>query len=223
MAMREEPLGRAFDPATSGQINQATKVPKPKILTKTEWGGGEASTTLLRSHFPVFITLHHTGDNKPLTREKDPKQHLRNIQQWGWRDKKWADLPYHYLIDLDGNIYEGRDPLKVGDTNTKYDPAGHFLISVIGNYMVQAPNENQLKAIADLFAYACDYYNISPATLRGHRDVVSGTSCPGKFLYPYVTSGMLEGEIRRRLQSAYGINAEDAPTTTPARTPSPAK
>jgi hypothetical protein len=169
MALRNQPMGRSFDENTSGKINPAPRVPKPRILTKAEWGGGEGTTTLMRSHFPTSITLHHTGDAKPLTHDVDPAKLLRAIQQWGWRDKHWPDLPYHYLIDLDGNIYQGRDPLKVGDTSTTYDPTGHLLVSVIGNYMLQAPNEKQLESIIDLFAYLCDLYNINPETLRGHQ------------------------------------------------------
>jgi hypothetical protein len=37
-------------------------------------------------------------------------------------------------MDLDGGIYEGRDYHYMGETNTSYDPGGHFLISIIGNY-----------------------------------------------------------------------------------------
>jgi hypothetical protein len=31
----------------------------------------------------------------------------------------------------------------------------------------------------------------------------ASTACPGKFLYPYVASGFLEGEIRKRIRKAY--------------------
>lgn len=195
-------IGRTFDPSTSGTINPSPRVPKPRIISKKEWGGSE-STGTIRAHFPVRLTLHHVGTARPLTPEDDPTEKLKGIQIWGWTDKGWPDLPYHFLIDLDGNIYEGRDVMKVGDTNTKYDPAGHFLVSVIGNYDLQAPNEKQLAAIADLMAWGSDYFNIDPSTIASHRDYVPSTLCPGRYLYPYVYSGFLQGEVRRRLAEAY--------------------
>ena len=130
---------------------------------------------------------HHEGSPRPLTPDRDPKEILRNLQKYGWREKNWPDLPYHLLIDLEGNIYEGRDIMKVGDTNTAYNPAGKLLIVVMGNTNVQAPNEKQLDSMTKLLAWASDYYNIDPATIRGHMEYTS-TACPGKYLYPFSSS-----------------------------------
>lgn len=201
MALKKTAMGREFTEATSGTINQNARVAKPKIISKTEWGGGESSGTM-RSHFPVSLTIHHEGSPRPLTPDRDPKQILRNLQQYGWSQKNWPDLPYHLLVDLDGNIYEGRDIMKVGDTNTAYNPAGKLLIVVMGNTNVQAPNEKQLDSMTKLLAWASDYYNIDPATIRGHMEYTS-TACPGKYLYPFVVSGFLEGETRRIIKEAY--------------------
>jgi hypothetical protein len=44
------------------------------------------------------------------------------LQDWSRNTRKWLDIPYHYIIDLDDRIYEGRD------TNTEYDSAGQALI-----------------------------------------------------------------------------------------------
>jgi len=215
MAKRGLEIGRTFAPSTSGTLNPAPRVPTPAIIAKAEWGGGESSGTM-RSHFPVQLTLHHVASGKPITPENDPAKDLQNLQKWGWRDKGWPDLPYHFLIDLDGRIYEGRDPRKAGDTNTKYEPAGKLLISMMGNFELQAPNVKQLTAIADLMAWGSDYYNIPPETIRGHMEFIP-TGCPGKYLYPFVVSGFLEGEVRERLKKAYSPEpaAGDAATTKP--------
>lgn len=201
-------MGRTFDPSTSGTINSNARVAKPKIITKTEWGGKESSGTM-KSHFPTHLTVHHEGSPKPLTSDRDPKQILRNLQIYGWTQKNWPDLPYHYLIDLDGNVYEGRDAMKVGDTNTAYDPSGKLLVTMMGNTGIQAPNRAQLDAMVNLMAWAADYYNIDPGTIKGHMEYTS-TACPGKYLYPFVASGFFEGEVRRRIAEAYGkANRED--------------
>lgn len=220
LALRGLKLGRSYDAGAGGRINPSPRVPKPRIITKTEWGGLESSGTM-RSHFPERLTLHHVATAKPLTPQDDPTTKLLAIQKWGNREKGWADLPYHFLIDLEGKIYEGRDVMKVGDTSTKYDPAGHFLVSMIGNYELQAPNEKQLAAIADLMAWGSDYFNIDPSTIAGHRDHVAGTQCPGRFVYPYVTSGFLEGEVRRRISTAYAPGDEGEIQTDSALTSPP--
>lgn len=201
MALKNINMGRIFGPDTSGTINDKPKVPKPKIISKSEWGGGESSGTM-NSHFPISLTVHHEGSPKPLTADEDPKILLQKLQKYGWSQKAWPDLPYHFLIDLQGNIYAGRDPMKVGDTNTAYNPAGKLLITMMGNTEIQAPNEAQLNAMVNLMAWAADYYNIDPATIKGHMDYTE-TACPGKYLYPYVSSGFLEGEVRQRISEAY--------------------
>lgn len=202
MALRKMDLGRVFDATTSGVINASPRVKKPPIVTRAEWGGGPSSGTEHR-HFPSRLTIHHEGSPKPLTPDQDPSKLLRNLQVWGWNEKKWPDVPYHFLIDLDGNIYEGRDPLKAGDTNTTYDPTGHLLVTAMGNYELQAPTQKQIDAFCDLIAWACDYYGIDPSTIAGHMDYVRYTDCPGRYLYPYVSSGFIEGEVRKRIRDAY--------------------
>lgn len=215
--MRNVAFGRTFDDSTSGTINPSPRVPKPKIISKAEWGGGESSGTM-KSHFPVRLTFHHEGSPKPLTPGEDPKRLLQNLQKYGWAQKNWPDIPYHFLIDLDGNIYEARNVLKVGDTNTKYDPAGHLLISVMGNYERQAANEKQLMAICDLMAWASDYFNINPESLRGHQEYAD-TDCPGKYLYPFVVSGFFEGEVRKRIHDAYAGGESGSAGTVAAKKP----
>lgn len=201
MALATKAMGREFGAQTSGTINKNPRVAKPAIISKTEWGGGESSGTM-RSHFPVSLTIHHEGSPRPLTPDRDPKLILRNLQAYGWREKNWPDLPYHYLIDLEGNIYEGRDVMKVGDTNTAYNPAGKVLVTLMGNTDIQAPTTAQLDSMVAVLAWASDYFNIDPGTIRGHMEYTS-TACPGKYLYPFVASGYLEGQVRSAIAKAY--------------------
>ena len=119
-----------------------------RVIPVAEWGGSAMSAesvAVAKKHTPQWITLHHGG--VAFLRDKDPKQYLRNLQSWSRGTRKWADIPYHYLIDLDGNVYEGRDVNYAGDTNTEYDPTGHALIVVLGNFGEVDPNPAQLSAV----------------------------------------------------------------------------
>ena len=113
------------------------------MVAASERAGG-AELRLRIPHRITHITLHHTGSAEPLRPDDDPVQKLRGLQSWGASDRNWWDVPYHFLIDLDGNVYEGRDWRFAGETNTTYDPAGHFLITVIGNYERQQPTPAQI-------------------------------------------------------------------------------
>jgi hypothetical protein len=144
------------------------------------------------------ITLHHEGSAKPLLPGDDPVRLLRNLQSWSASDRNWWDVPYHYLLDLDGNIYEGRDWHYMGETNTTYDPSGHFLISVIGNYNLQEPTPKQLDAIANLMAWAVAEFDVPLDSIKGHYQYAD-TGCPGKNLRKYLEDGTLRRIVEARL------------------------
>ena len=87
----------------------------------------------------------------------------------------------------------------VGDTATEYDPTGHALITVMGNYEIQEINEAQLAAVVDLASWLCYEYSIPPWLIKGHRDYAA-TACPGANLYLYLTNGYIVSAVEERLR-----------------------
>jgi hypothetical protein len=168
-----------------------------KIVSVQAWGGSPASDSLARKHTIRYITLHHGGE--PFPKEKDPLQYLRALQDWSRREKHWIDIPYHYVIDLDGKIYQGRTIEYAGDTNTEYDPAGHALICVVGNYEEMSPSENQLAAVVKLMSMLAEKYHVSPGAIKGHLDYSKMTVCPGKNLYTYLSNGYFRNMVELNL------------------------
>ena len=169
----------------------------PQIANATTAGG--ADMRLRIPHRITHVTLHHTGDARPLMPSDDPAQKLRNLQSWGARDRNWWDLPYHFLMDLEGHIYEGRDYHFMGETNTAYDPGGHFLISIIGNYAQQEPTPAQLNAIADLMAWAVREFDVPIERIGGHYNYAQ-TDCPGTHLKKYLEDGTFKRMVQQRLR-----------------------
>lgn len=166
-----------------------------EIMTAQQWGGTSAIDSLAKKHTITHITLHHQGE--PFPKGKDPIQYLRNLQSWSRREKKWIDIPYHYIIDLDGKIYEGRNINYAGDTNTEYDPTGHALIEVVGNFEEVEPNQEQLDATVRMMAFLSKTYNVPVDSIRSHRDYSSKTVCPGKNLYQYVVNGYFHDKVSK--------------------------
>ncbi len=158
-------------------------------------------------HTIDMITLHHSGDPEPVTAEDDPVKKLQKLLEWGKREKNWWDVPYHFLIFVDGTIYEGRDYAYIGETNTTYNPTGHLLINVMGNYELQEASEIQLKAITDLMAWAVQEFDVSLNKIKGHCDYAE-TACPGKNLKSHLKNGTFVHGIKQRLETKRHTNGD---------------
>lgn len=170
-----------------------------KVVAMQAWGGTPADATKGRAHEIRHITLHHGGT--AFSRDKDVAQHLRNLQSWSRREKGWIDIPYHYVIDLDGRTHEARDIRFAGDTNTEYDPAGHALIMVLGNYEEVEPTPAQLAAVADTMAMLARRFRLGVEAIGSHKDHSRQTVCPGKNLYRYLQDGSLVAAVKARLNA----------------------
>ncbi len=160
----------------------------PKEVAGSDKANG-AEYRLRVRHDIDKLTLHHSATTH--TAEQNLGEKLQKMQAWGENDRNWFDIPYHFMIDIDGSILEARNYRYVGDTNTRYDPRGHFLINCFGNYSEAEPNIEQLKSIAGLMAWATAEFSIEPLKIYGHRDLAT-TSCPGDNLYKYIEDGTLK-------------------------------
>jgi hypothetical protein len=154
-----------------------------------------------KAHVPTRLTIHHAG--VPFGRDKDPVAHLINLQKWSRGTRGWADIPYHLVIDLDGKVYQARDLMLAGDTNTNYDPSGHALVMLLGNFEEAEPTPAQIDALVKSMAHLSKRFNIPAQTLASHKDHAAGTSCPGKHLYAYLQSGELLKRLNAELASPH--------------------
>jgi N-acetyl-anhydromuramyl-L-alanine amidase AmpD len=111
----------------------------------------------------------------------------------------WGDIAYHFIIGVDGTVYGARDTRYEGATGTNYDPNGHFLVVVEGNFDQDVPAQSQLESLVTVLAWAASEFDVSPSMIAGHRDHAS-TSCPGEHLYPYIASGELEAAVRAAIR-----------------------
>lgn len=167
------------------------------IIPREGWNAAEAKP--YKQQVPMRITVHHEG-GRVLLKTDDAALRLKNVQKWCMGpDRNWTDIPYHFLIAPDGTVYEGRNPLTTGETATEYDPAGHILISFLGNYEQQEPDGTTMEVLARLIARLCKQYNISPETIATHRDHSNMTTCPGKYLYPYFENGSVKARVKELL------------------------
>lgn len=165
---------------------QATD-PKPgatvEVIARETW---EALPPMKRyvHHEIKQITIHHQG--VVFTDAKRAPERMRAMQKFHRSEEKnFGDVAYHFVIDPKGNIYQGRPTWAVGETGTDYDPTGHLLVCLMGDFEKQQPTEPQIDGLARLLAWATRELKVDPATIQGHRDVAH-TTCPGKNLYAVV-------------------------------------
>jgi hypothetical protein len=166
------------------------------ITPVSAWGGQPASMAT-EPQTLTHLTVHHQGET--WTPGKDVPTYLRKLQKWSRETRHWADIPYHYVIAPDGRVYAARPETQAGDTNTEYDPRGHLLVMLLGNFEEVEPTPEALDSLAELLALKARQYGLDAGAIASHRDWSQQTVCPGKNLYRYLENGWLRAEVTRRL------------------------
>lgn len=160
---------------------------RPKIISRKKWKAKDPIGKV-QGHTIRSITIHHTAtlQNEKLAIEKK-MQNLQNFSQnesrlaSGKLKPVWFDVPYHYYIASDGKIAEGREIKFVGDTNTEYDPKGHALIVLEGNFETEQPTSKQQESLQKLAVWLALKWKVSASEIKAHNDYAA-TACPGENL-----------------------------------------
>lgn len=116
------------------------------------------------------IILHHTATTAVATVESIRKYHVEN--------NGWLDIGYHYLVDFNGNVFEGRPLDMPGAHATGYNKTA-IGIAAIGDFELFKMPELQKKGIIKLVTELMAKYNITADNILLHRDV-NITACPGE-------------------------------------------
>jgi hypothetical protein len=153
-------------PRTPIIFGEDTLTPRPQHISRATWSAQRIAAQP-NYHTPMGIMLYQLdilpGVEKPLP-------FLRALVAYQTKVLGWDDLAYHYLIDEDGNLYEGRigGPTSTIPRLSGGDNAIH--IAFIGNLQA-APSEPAQQTLTHLLSWLCQAYDI-PAI--GHHPVVVG-------------------------------------------------
>ena len=189
-----------FSPSSGGAPRVVAPVELPSFVRPRGAWKAESPVQPYVPHTPKGVSFHHTG--APWTGRPGPEQYLRNIQAFHTGPRReWEDIAYHFLIDLDGNVWEGRPPNVRGNASIYYDPTGLVLISYLGDFETQELSEPQIAAGVQTAAWVIRQYGIPPtAPLTGHRDHAP-TTCPGSNIYKLLQDGTIPRRVREALNA----------------------
>tara|TARA_B100001123_G_C15297558_1_gene1019796 strand:- start:315 stop:1619 length:1305 start_codon:yes stop_codon:yes gene_type:complete len=172
-------------------------IEKPVVISRDEWNANPPKYNY--THHPYFnkLTLHHAAGWQAWTMGEGKKQ-VKAIQEFHQDGRGWNDIGYHFLVDLSGNIYQGRPEIvigaHVGGANT-----GNIGVCILGCYhppetgwpCYDTMTKETENALTYLYAWIADTYAIAPQVLLGHRDYFGTTVCPGDNVWPLLP-GMRE-------------------------------
>ena len=172
-------------------------IEKPVVISRDEWNANPPKYNY--TYHPYFnkLTLHHAAGWQAWTMEEGKKQ-VKAIQEFHQDGRGWSDIGYHFLVDLSGNIYQGRPEIvigaHVGGANT-----GNIGVCILGCYhppetgwpCYDTMTKETENALTYLYAWIADTYAIAPQVLLGHRDYFGTTACPGDNVWPLLP-GMRE-------------------------------
>ncbi|HEX2906731.1 MAG TPA: peptidoglycan recognition family protein [Phototrophicaceae bacterium] len=123
------------------------------------------------------VVIHHSAMTQ------DASETMRNIQDLHLDVNQWADIGYHYGIDQDGHVYEGRDIGSRGASVTGHN-TGTIGVVVMGNFQVDQPQPAQLATLQTLVNWLTEAYTLTH--LAGHSEFDTHTVCPGQHLAVYL-------------------------------------
>ncbi|WP_158563292.1 DUF6443 domain-containing protein [Chitinophaga silvatica] len=170
-------------------------VPKPNIISRKQWGAKDPILATGREWQPIYgnlsvyydeITVHHSGN-------RDNYLTIQELQKKEQGDV-YADIPYHFAIDKDGNIYEGR-PINIVGSHVLGANTGNIGIVLLadldsenkGLTMLQSLVESitgngkatdpMVESLFRLTQYLKSEYGIK--YYGGHQEVLNTRFCPG--------------------------------------------
>jgi hypothetical protein len=143
-----------------------------------------------------WITVHHTTD-VGLSSHDTARNLQRKHQDDGGEMGLAADIGYHFLIDANGDVYEGR-PLGIEGSHVGSFNAGNVGIAIAGDFESRLANgfhpdnvtpaaQRSLEDLVDVLAARFTIRDVGPHMLRNTEVGRAATECPGDNLEPFVT------------------------------------
>ncbi|MBI1277398.1 MAG: hypothetical protein GC179_04655 [Anaerolineaceae bacterium] len=182
-------------------VIEPTPAPSPTptltIISRDQWGArppnheasnefGFANTAIDKAWYVYpgdlaeaysTVAIHHSAI--PL----DTNETMSSVQDLHMDTNHWADVGYHYVIDKNGIVYEGRDIHVRGASVAGYN-TGTIGVCVMGNFEIDSPLAIQLTVLQQVVNWLSAAYTLTH--LAAHGEFNPESLCPGKNMLPYL-------------------------------------
>jgi hypothetical protein len=181
--------------------------PVPPMITRAGWGANEGLRKPGQIYDPSIekIVVHHTGTPNDITDYAGLARGILANETAG----EYIDIAYNWLIDPNGNLYEGRwaedYPPGIPHTGERGGAnvrGGHAIyhnsrtvgVALMGNYDIADPSGPMIDALVNFLAWKCarwgldprasGIYNASNGAVENLFNIcghrdTSATACPG--------------------------------------------
>jgi hypothetical protein len=133
------------------------------------------------------ITVHHDAlDSGSIRSTGDAIRRLNQVRtaHITRRPEPFADIGYHYIIDPQGRIWEGR-PIRYQGAHVKGQNEHNLGIVLMGHFDRQSPTPAALDSLERFVVWAMHHYNIPLSRVKTHQEMAP-TECPGRNLQRYM-------------------------------------
>jgi hypothetical protein len=137
------------------------------------------------------ITVHHDGMPPVSLNSMSAVANRLEVIRNGHRGRGWADIGYHYIIDPDGRVWEGRS-IQLQGAHVKDQNPQNLGILVLGNFEQQQPTSRALTTLDTFLVAQARQYHIPPSRIYTHQELAS-TACPGRNLQRYMDQTRARG------------------------------
>lgn len=186
----------AFDTGISQAVKDGLKefVRKywdcPQVIPRCQWGAKPRKGVPVPLSLPVdHLFVHHTyTPSAPCLSFPDCARDMRAMQGFHQDDRGWSDIGYSFVVGSDGYVYEGVGWNTVG-THTRGQNSVGYGVSFIGNFSSVLPSRYSLDLLRrSLVQCAVNGGRlVSNFTMKGHRQAVNYTTCPGDALFSEIS------------------------------------
>lgn len=160
---------------------------EPRVYPRSKWSEvplGDIAQDPIKTHIIIHHTAHFVKDaDKMLTGDvswRAAVQHARDAQSLHMNIRGWKDVGYHYMIDWEGRILEGR-PLDYLGAHVEKHNTGSIGIVLMGDFARQRRTDKQIASLRTLLNWLMARYELTPNAISGHYQMKS-TICPGTYL-----------------------------------------
>lgn len=185
--------GSSF-PAHAGAepLPPPTTANAPAVIPRQSWTREAPRTWLANPMGSITrMTVHHDGM---------PPVAIRNAQEAAARielirrahvGQGWADIGYHYIVDPQGRIWQGR-PRNLQGAHVKDNNENNLGIMVLGNFMEQRPTPAAQAALDRFILANMRGLRIPLYEVHTHREL-RPTACPGTTLQAHMDNARARG------------------------------